>query len=96
MRFSGVGKARATPDIHVDLSLHVYITNLSTLHFLKIVKNSLEVLKVLKNSLEVLKVLKNSLEVLKVLQMELQENSSIDVFGSLSIKNPHPKCFEGC
>nr|GEU73742.1 hypothetical protein [Tanacetum cinerariifolium] len=53
-------------------------TLLSTLHFLKILKNSLEVLKVLKNSLEVLKVLKNSLEVLKVLQMELQENSSID------------------
>nr|GEW90927.1 hypothetical protein [Tanacetum cinerariifolium] len=52
--------------------------SLSSLHFLKIPKNSLEVLKVLKNRLEVLKVLKNSLEVLKVLQMELQENSSID------------------
>nr|GEY75353.1 proline-rich receptor-like protein kinase PERK9 [Tanacetum cinerariifolium] len=51
---------------------------LSTMHFLKIMKNSLEVLKVMKNSLEVLKVLKNSLEVLKVLQMELQDNSSID------------------
>nr|GFA83644.1 hypothetical protein [Tanacetum cinerariifolium] len=70
--------------------------SLSTLHFLKIVKTSLEVLKVLKNSLEVLKALKNSLEVLKVLQMELQENSSIDEFGSLFIKNPHPKCFGGC
>nr|GEW07865.1 retrovirus-related Pol polyprotein from transposon TNT 1-94 [Tanacetum cinerariifolium] len=51
---------------------------------------------VLKNSLEVLKVLKNSLEVLKVLQMGLQENSLIDEVGSLSIKNPHPKCFGGC
>nr|GEU97909.1 RNA-directed DNA polymerase, eukaryota, reverse transcriptase zinc-binding domain protein [Tanacetum cinerariifolium] len=56
--------------------------NLSTLHFLKILKNSLEVLKVLKNSLEVLK---NSLEVLKVLQMELQENSSIDDVGELHL-----------
>ncbi|GKE47652.1 hypothetical protein Tco_1478910 [Tanacetum coccineum] len=43
--------------------------NLSTLHFLKVPKNSLEVLKVLENSLEVLKVLKNNLESLK-----LQEN----------------------
>nr|GEY12290.1 hypothetical protein [Tanacetum cinerariifolium] len=42
--------------------------SLSTLHFLKI----------LKNSLEVLKVVKNSLEVLKVLRIELQEKSSID------------------
>nr|GEW13212.1 hypothetical protein [Tanacetum cinerariifolium] len=59
---------------------------LSTLHFLKILKNSLEVLKVLKNSLKVLKVLKNSLEVLKVLQMELKENLSIDEVESLFIK----------
>nr|GEY02107.1 retrovirus-related Pol polyprotein from transposon TNT 1-94 [Tanacetum cinerariifolium] len=79
------------------------VENLSTLHFLKIVKNSLEVLKVLKNSLEVLKVLKNSLEVLnvlknslevlKVLEMELQENSSIDEVGSLSIKKSTSKMF---
>nr|GEV76192.1 hypothetical protein [Tanacetum cinerariifolium] len=54
---------------------------------------SLEMLKVLKNSLEVLKVLKNSLEMLKVLQMELQENSSIDEFGSLSIKKSTSKMF---
>nr|GEZ43358.1 hypothetical protein [Tanacetum cinerariifolium] len=60
----------------------------------KIMKNSLVVLKVLKNSLEVLKVLKNSLEALKVLQMELQENSSIDEYESLSIKNPHPNVSE--
>nr|GFA93980.1 hypothetical protein [Tanacetum cinerariifolium] len=66
---------------------------LSTLHFLKIMKNSLEVLKVLKNSLEVLKVLENSLDVLKVLQMELQENSSIEEFGSLSIKKSTSKMF---
>nr|GEY27803.1 hypothetical protein [Tanacetum cinerariifolium] len=60
--------------------------HISTLHFLKILKNSLEVLKVLKNGLEMLKVMKSNLEVLKVLQMELQENSSIDEVGSLSLK----------
>nr|GEY08924.1 hypothetical protein [Tanacetum cinerariifolium] len=49
----------------VHLSFHASACSLSTMHFLKIVKNSLEVLKVLKNSLQVLKVLKNSLEVLE-------------------------------
>nr|GEX95560.1 RNA-directed DNA polymerase, eukaryota [Tanacetum cinerariifolium] len=60
---------------------------------IEILKNSLEVLKVLKNSLEVLKDLKNSFEVLKVPQKELQENSSIDEVGSLSIKKSTSKMF---
>nr|GEU53727.1 hypothetical protein [Tanacetum cinerariifolium] len=65
----------------LSVAFHASACSLSTLHFLKILKNSLEVLKVLKNSLEVLNLLKNSLEVLKVMQMELQENSSIDEVG---------------
>nr|GEV64854.1 hypothetical protein [Tanacetum cinerariifolium] len=47
-------------------------TSLSTLHFLKIPKNSFEVLKISKNSLEVLKVLENKLE-----SMKLQKNCYI-------------------
>ncbi|GJS42695.1 hypothetical protein Tco_0567738 [Tanacetum coccineum] len=62
---------------------------LSTLHFLKIPKNSFEVLKILKNSMEVLKILENKLESMKILEnklesLKLQENQPVDgVRGSI-------------
>nr|GFA06117.1 hypothetical protein [Tanacetum cinerariifolium] len=74
-----VRESAGAKDECVNAKADDFIKSLSTLHFLKI----------LKNILEVLKVLKNSFEVLKVLQMELQENSSINEVGSLSIKKIH-------
>ncbi|GJU19643.1 ribonuclease H-like domain-containing protein [Tanacetum coccineum] len=65
---------------------------LSTLHFLKILKNGFEVLKLLENSLEVLKILENKMESMKILEnklesLKLQENQLVDGFVPLSIKN---------
>nr|GEV08662.1 ribonuclease H-like domain-containing protein [Tanacetum cinerariifolium] len=75
---------------------------LSTLHFLKIPKNSFEVLKLSENSVEGLKILKNKLESMKILEnklesLKLQENQPVDGLVLLSIKNSHPKVFcRGC
>ncbi|GJX54806.1 hypothetical protein Tco_0283175 [Tanacetum coccineum] len=63
----------------VPLSYQASACSLSTLHFLKIPKNSFEVLKLLENSVEVLKILENKLESMKILEnklesLKLQEN----------------------